>query len=156
MAYQFSIMTQAQAETIAYDWHYPGEYSFYNIESDQEDMEEFLDPEKRGDSMLAVTAEGELIGFFSAAEKEQGVYEIGLGMRPDLTGRGSGRSFLAACMTILQEKKAPGVIALSVALFNVRAIKVYRSCGFRDGEQFNQSTNGGSYPFLKMYYHCGS
>ncbi|BBM36704.1 hypothetical protein [Pseudoleptotrichia goodfellowii] len=30
------------------------------------------------------------------------------------------------------------------------AIKVYHSCGFRDVEIFNQKSNGGIYPFLRM------
>ena len=41
-------------------------------------------------------------------------------------------------------------LILNVAFFNKRAIKVYRSCGFRDVEIFNQKSNGGIYLFLRM------
>ncbi len=33
MVYEFSVITQEQAENIAFNWHYNGEYSFYNIGS---------------------------------------------------------------------------------------------------------------------------
>lgn len=31
MTYQFRIMTQEQVENIAFNWHYNGEYSFYDM-----------------------------------------------------------------------------------------------------------------------------
>lgn len=31
MAYKFSVLTQEQAEDIAFNWHYDGEYSFYDM-----------------------------------------------------------------------------------------------------------------------------
>ena len=35
MTYLYKVMTQEQAEEIAFQWHYDGEYSFYDMESDQ-------------------------------------------------------------------------------------------------------------------------
>ncbi|WP_002149275.1 hypothetical protein [Bacillus cereus] len=29
MGYMFTVMSQTEAEEIAYNWHYEGEYSFY-------------------------------------------------------------------------------------------------------------------------------
>lgn len=37
-------MTQTQAEDIASNWHYNDEYSFYDMDADEEDLVEFLDP----------------------------------------------------------------------------------------------------------------
>lgn len=54
MRYRFAVMTQEQAETIAYHWQYDGKYSFYDIEADEEDLKEFLDPMERGNSTYAV------------------------------------------------------------------------------------------------------
>jgi ribosomal-protein-alanine N-acetyltransferase len=42
----FKPLEQDQAETIS-KWHYDGDYSFYDQEADQEDLEEFLDPQSR-------------------------------------------------------------------------------------------------------------
>lgn len=36
--YKFSIISQEEAETIAFNWHYENEYSFYNMEADKEDL----------------------------------------------------------------------------------------------------------------------
>lgn len=69
MGYEFEIMTQEQAEEIAYNWHYDGEYSFYDMEADKEDLVEFLDPEKRGDSYFVVTQDNDIVGFFSFSEE---------------------------------------------------------------------------------------
>ncbi len=35
MDYTFKLMTQKQAEDIAYNWHYDGRYSFYDMEADK-------------------------------------------------------------------------------------------------------------------------
>lgn len=46
--------------------------------------------------MFAVMREDELIGFFSVSQAAANLYDIGLGMRPDLTGNGRGMEFLHA------------------------------------------------------------
>ena len=82
------------------------------------------------------------------------VYDIGLGMRPDLTGNGRGSEFLLAGMDFVQSSFRVDKIMLSVATFNQRAIKVFRKVGFKDMDTFVQDTNGGAYEFLRMVYEC--
>ncbi|SFJ86480.1 ribosomal-protein-alanine N-acetyltransferase [Halobacillus dabanensis] len=94
MSYKFSVMTQKQAETIAFNWHYDDDYSFYDMEADEEDLKEFLDPIARGSSTYAVFNDDDLIGFFSINKVDDQTFDIGLGMRPDLTGKGKGLEFL--------------------------------------------------------------
>ncbi|MCM3270346.1 GNAT family N-acetyltransferase [Paenibacillus elgii] len=154
MAYKFSMLTQEQAEIIAFDWHYDGEYSFYNMEADKEDLDEFLNPEERGNSTFAVTKENELVAFLSISEVTDTIFDIGLGMRPDLTGKGNGTEFLRAGINFIQSEFKPEKITLSVATFNQRAIKLYRKVGFKDVETFMQDTNGSTFEFLKMVYEC--
>ncbi|NIK12604.1 GNAT family N-acetyltransferase [Alkalibacillus almallahensis] len=150
--YQLEIMTQSQAEEIAFNWHYDGDYSFYDMEADEEDLEEFIDPAKRGDSKYAVMDRGELIGFFSVNPVDDQTVDIALGMRPDLTGHGKGLAFLEAGIEFVQREYEPQSITLSVETFNQRAINVYRTFGFRDVKTFMQHTNGSVYEFLKMEY----
>lgn len=154
MTYKFEIMTQKQAEEIAHNWHYDGEYSFYDMEADEEDLAEFLDRKARGNFMFAVMIEDELIGYFSVSQAAVNVYDIGLGMRPDLTGNGRGTEFLQAGMEFVQSRFTVDEITLSVATFNQRAIKVYRKIGFKDMDTFVQDTNGSTYEFLRMVYEC--
>ncbi|MDY0405049.1 GNAT family protein [Virgibacillus sp. 179-BFC.A HS] len=152
MSYTFKKLTQEQAEEISYNWHYEGIYSFYDMEADQEDLEEFLDAKQRGDSTFAVLNDNELIGFFSFSQTDANTIDIGLGMRPDLTGVGKGLSFLKEGLAFAKAKYSPNVITLSVATFNNRAIKVYKKAGFEPVETFVQETNDGHYDFLKMKY----
>ena len=154
MTYKFEIMTLEQAQDIAFNWHYNGEYSFYDMEADKEDLDEFLDPEIRGNSMYAVINNNELIGFFSVNKEEEKTFDIGLGLKPDLTGRGKGLEFLTAGMEFVKNEYKPEKITLSVATFNQRAIKVYRKFGFNDINTFMQDTNGSTFEFLKMEYEC--
>jgi len=153
MECKFEEMTQKHAEDIAFNWHYNGEFSFYDMESDKEDLIEFLDPDKRGNSHFVVMNDTEVIGFFSFNKVTQSTIDLGLGMRPDLTGNGHGLRFLIAGIDFAKAKYNPKKITLSVATFNQRAIKVYRKLGFEEVETFMQDTNGSRYEFLKMIYY---
>lgn len=153
MEYKLEEMTQEQAEDIAFNWHYNGEFSFYDMESDKEDLVEFLDPHQRGNSNFVVMNGTEVIGFFTFNKVTQNTIDLGLGMRPDLTGNGNGLGFLIAGLDFAKAKYNPEKITLSVATFNQRAIKVYRKLGFEEVETFIQDTNGRRYEFLKMIYY---
>ncbi|MFQ3544515.1 GNAT family protein [Halobacillus rhizosphaerae] len=152
MTYIFEGMTQEQAELIARQWHYDGKYAFYDMEADEEDLKEFLDPIARGNSKYTITQHQELTGFISVNQTDPQTCDIGLGMRPDLTGKGLGTEFLKEGMEFVKYAYQPKKITLSVATFNQRAIKVYHKLGFEDGETFWQDTNDSSFEFLKMTY----
>jgi [ribosomal protein S18]-alanine N-acetyltransferase len=154
VTYRFEKMTQQEAEEIAYNWHYDGNYSFYDMEADKEDLAGFLNPELRGDSVFTVYKVEEIIGYFSVNQTAAATYDIGLGMRPELTGSGMGLDFMKAGMDFVKSRFKPDIITLSVAMFNQRAIKVYRRMGFIDLDTCMQNTNGGSYEFLRMEYKC--
>ncbi|NDI37255.1 GNAT family N-acetyltransferase [Chengkuizengella sediminis] len=150
----FKKMTQKQAEEIAFSWHYEGKYSFYNMEADKEDLEEFLDPKKRGDSYFVVIQENEIIGFFCFNKLDDNTIDIGLGMKPELTGRGKGYEFLKEGIQYVNSKYKPEKITLSVATFNQRAVNVYKKIGFEEIKTFIQDTNGSNFEFVKMKYVC--
>ncbi|PSL41012.1 ribosomal-protein-alanine N-acetyltransferase [Planomicrobium soli] len=154
MEYAFYPMTQEIAEEIAYQWHYDTEYSFYDMEADQEDLQEFVNPVIRGNSYFMVIQNNETIGFYCFHQITEKTIDMGLGMKPDLTGNGSGVEFLEAGMAFLKSRFLPEKVTLSVATFNKRAIKVYKKIGFEENGTFIQATNGGNYEFLKMIYHC--
>ena len=149
MKFELQPMDKDYAQAMA-GWHYEGIYAFYDLEHDVEDLEEWLDPRSWQDSYFAVIGDqGDLIGFF-CFEQEKEVVVIGLGLRPDLTGKGWGQAFLEAGLEFAREKYRPATFELSVATFNQRAIHVYRKAGFADLEVFVNETNGGRYEFLRM------
>jgi len=141
--------TEEDAHRIA-EWHYPPPYDFYDMDQDSEDVAELLDPQTWQEPYYSVfNEENELVGFFVFKPDGQTV-EVGLGLRPDLTGKGLGRAFITAGLTFGQEHFSVDVWSLSVAIFNTRAIRLYKHAGFTPHNTFLQHTNGGEYEFLRM------
>ena len=144
-------MDESTAREIADEWKYPPPYDFYDMTADPEDYQEFVTPTLWPDFLLQVRRGGRLFGFLSGDLSEEGrAVEIGLGMRPDLTGRGLGLMFMRRNLDWIREAHPGAEIRLSVASFNQRGIKVYRRSGFRVVRSFVQVTNGGEYDFVEM------
>lgn len=142
-------MHQPEALEIADRWKYDGEYAFYDMTADPEDYEEIVTPEKRGGRYFSVFTEDELTGFF-CVEQEGADIEIGLGLRPDLTGQGRGRAFLEEVLRFVRENYSFEKIRMEVASFNQRAIKVYERAGFVKTGTAKVPANGGIYDFTTM------
>jgi [ribosomal protein S18]-alanine N-acetyltransferase len=139
-------MTAGDARAIA-AWRYPAPYSFYDWERDPDDLAELLDPSEWGRRYFAADVDDGLAGFF-VFKLVQGVAEIGLGLRPDLTGVGIGGSFLEAGMHFAAATLGARSFALAVAAFNSRAIAVYDRAGFREVKRYQHLTNGGLHEFV--------
>jgi ribosomal-protein-alanine N-acetyltransferase len=143
-------MSQADAEAVA-AWHYPEPFSFYDWTADLDDLAELLDPVRRGDAYVAVEDEaGELVGFFGFKPRPGETVDVGLGLRPDRTGRGLGEGFLHAGLEYARARFEPTRFVLSVASFNRRAITVYERSGFAAVRTYMHSTNGGEWEFIEM------
>ena len=147
--YRFEPMSEQQARAVA-DWYYDPPYDFYDAAADPEDLAELLDPVQRDGRYFAVLGDpGSLVGFFMFKQEGDAVV-IGLGLRPDLPGRGLGLPFLLAGLEFARGRYAPARFRLMVATFNRRAIRVYEQAGFCQGETFAHRTNGGEHEFLRM------
>ncbi len=131
MKFTFREMEESEAIEIS-EWHYEPPYDFYDFKNDLEDLEEFLDFANRPrNKYFSVFDESRgLVGFYEM-EHEPGKVEIGLGMRPELTGKGIGLSFIEAGIDFITERFNPDLLTLKVAAFNDRARKVYERAGFR-------------------------
>ncbi len=149
MTYHFTPMTPAFAQAIA-NWHYDGDYTFYDMDQDPGDLEDLLDPANWPDAYFVVlNAAGELVGFFVFSRDETAV-EIGLGMAPTFTGQGLGEGFVQAGLEFARQRYCPCTFRLRVAQFNQRAIRVYEKAGFTRGKAYQQATNGSVYEFICM------
>lgn len=147
----FTRMTPSAARTIADEWRYPPPYDFYDADADPADYAELVTFEEWPEVIEQAREAGELVGFLTAEEEETGAWEIGLGMRPDLTGCGAGEDFVRACLARLAELQ-PGAerVVLGVSAFNERAIRVYERVGFVRTGEYDQETNGGVHHFVRM------
>ncbi len=157
--YAFRPMNGKDARKVA-AWRYEPPYDFYDVANDPEDLQELLDPEKRRNYFAAYSDdEDEPVGLFcfgAEARVPGGDYgdgedlDVGLGLRPDLTGKGLGIPLLLAGLEFARDRFAPGGFRLSVATFNERAIRVYERAGFRPQRVYMHRTNGGEFPFVAM------
>ncbi|MGX1264472.1 prepilin-type processing-associated H-X9-DG protein [Rossellomorea marisflavi] len=149
MMYTFQRMNQKEAEEIAYSWKYDGVYSFYDMTADEEDLREFIDDKTRGEHVFSSYVKGELAGFITLDVLGETI-DIGLGLKPDWTGKGKGRGFLQSAISFIKSRYAFHALTLSVASFNQRAISLYSQMGFVRNGTFLQKTNGGEYEFIRM------
>ncbi|MET3695898.1 acetyltransferase (GNAT) family protein [Bacillus oleivorans] len=157
MDYFVRNMTEDIAKVVL-DWRYEPPYDFYNSVVKEENMVELLEH-----GYLGVFDENDqVIGFFCTGSAAQvpvghlhGVYredfiDIGLGLRPDLTGKGLGYSFLLFILgyleTVFQNKR----FRLTVAAFNKRAIHLYKKAGFHPFTEFDTDSGGFLVMVLEM------
>ena len=147
-AFAIRPMTEPDATAIA-AWTYPDEYAFYDWEQDLEDLEELLDAARWGTEYFAVDRDGALAGFLQVRPAGDAT-KFGLGLRPDLTGRGLGASFLEAVLRFMTDELGAERFMLEVAAFNERAIAVYERAGFAEVDRYPHETNGGVHEFVRM------
>lgn len=159
--YQIRLMDEQAAREIV-NWRYETPYALYNMldaADDAEDIEELLD----GSYFSVAAADGALIGFFCYGQNaqvgegiESGLYlegtslDIGLGLRPDLTGQGRGLAFLQAGMKFAEQTYDAKRFRLSVAAFNLRAVSVYKKAGFVLRHSFVHQHGDSEMEFLLM------
>jgi RimJ/RimL family protein N-acetyltransferase len=130
-----------QEAPILDGWRYDPPYDFYNGED-----EPIVNPER----VFVVRDGDEVVGFYYFNAREDTV-EIGLGLRPDLTGKGLGLEFFLDGVAFAHGKFPGRRVTLNVAAFNARAITVYERAGFRrTGEHVRTFERWGEVPFVEM------
>jgi len=127
-------MTSEAAEEII-KWQYPSPYHIYNMAGAYDDLMA---------SYYAVYQE-DLIAYFCLGKEAQvppGDYrqpclDIGLGLKPDLCGRGLGQVVLRE-IEGFAARSWTGDFRLTVATFNERAIRVYQALAYDKGPVFKR------------------
>ncbi len=134
MQYIFRPFTPDDAHTIA-TWCYDGVYSFYNAGPD--DADSYLTPQYHYHTIF--DAADKLIGYFCLGEDatvlggtyDDSAVDLGMGLRPDLTGKGLGAAVTAAVMDYVRDNFAPPAFRITVAAFNQRALQMCAKVGFQ-------------------------
>ena len=130
-------ITDEQATAIA-EWRYEFPYEWYDTSADPRRVELFADPGRRTHLRAVVDDDGELVGFFNFVPEGHEV-RLGLGMRPDLTGRGLSQPFIAAGLEYARREWRPRTFRLWVASWNERALRAYRRAGFHEVRRGEES-----------------
>ncbi len=161
MPFTFTPLNETDARVIQ-TWRYEEPYAIYSYTPSEEVLTEMLD--QRSPHYAARDEQNELIGFFCygtsaqvwenavpALYSEDQVIDIGLGMRPDLTGKGLGLAFVNAGLDFAREQFAPRSFRLFVLSFNTRAMRVYERAGFARVREFAQPNPAhGELRFVEM------
>lgn len=134
------------------NWHYVMPYDVYDMANTPEEAEAavryFLDPDI---NCYAITDEsGELLAFCTfgldgqvpGGDYSDDALDIGLGIRPDLTGQGLGSHFVQAVLAFARRTFEPPAFRVTIAGFNQRAQKVWQKAGFRPVEVFEALHSG--------------
>lgn len=139
-------------------WRYQQPYHFYNPPTGSNQdyyVEQFLNPElnfhaivDRADNLVGFCSFG-VDGQVPGGDYTEDALDIGLGMKPELTGQGLGKAFFR---TILAHTKtladAEPRVRLTVATFNQRAMRLYRHFGFQEVERFLDTLAGVDYTVM--------
>ena len=138
-------------------WRYPAPYDFYDPPSDRpaEDyVREFIKPEYQFHAVL--NSQNEFSGFCSygldgqvvGGNYQEEALDIGLGMKPELTGNGQGYHFFRSILYFAQANFEFNRFRLTVADFNQRAIRLYTNFGFTRHDEFTDSVLNNPYTIL--------
>jgi RimJ/RimL family protein N-acetyltransferase len=132
-------------------WRYPPPYEIYSLDDDPESLIRIFSNPAYGYYQLCEG--GALMGFCCLGDEGRvfgGDYaapalDVGIAMRPDLTGRGLGRRYMRTVVAFAEARFAPPALRLTVAVFNLRARQLYAHLGFRSVQQFVAPLSGREY-----------
>ncbi len=155
MPFIFKPMDEASIYKFV-DWRYDPPYDYYNLGDPplEEDIRYFMNPQNAYHTISDES--GDLLAFCSFGPDAQvpgGDYntnalDIGVGVRPDLTGQGRGSLFVDAVLDFARRTFAPTMFRVTVAEFNQRALQVWEKAGFRRVQTFQNSGDGRTYIVL--------
>jgi RimJ/RimL family protein N-acetyltransferase len=154
MLFVFKPMDEASVDAIS-QWCYEPPYDIYNWDPDEIDASFFLDPQNA--YYCIANDQGNLVAyccFGLDAQVPGGDYstkalDIGLGVRPDLTGQGHGLAFVNAVLDYASSTFVPAGFRVTVAAFNKRAQRVWEKAGFRPVLVFPRKGDGMSFVVLQ-------
>jgi RimJ/RimL family protein N-acetyltransferase len=131
-------------------WHYEHPYDFYDLASDPDDAAAMADPARAKHRRGVLGDDGRLDAFLWF-DWHGDVVEVGIGLRPDLTGRGLGESFMRAQLEYASQEWQPATFRLFVAAWNERAIRLYERLGFHEvARETRRFELAGVHEFIRM------
>lgn len=150
---KITAMTEAHAREIC-GWRYEGVYEVYNFSEYEEAARQgwsIADARRRAEEFRAVVDDaGVLEGYFRMDDSSPGELELGLGLRPDLCGRGRGEGFVRLITRYAQTLYPHRRLFLEVRTFNRRAVRCYEAAGYRRTGAYRKNTPWGTADYIRM------
>jgi RimJ/RimL family protein N-acetyltransferase len=130
VSYALTPLTIEQGEQMA-QWRYPGPWAVYDSSGPIDPAEGFW---------AVVDEAGGVAGFacfgvearVPGLEERPGVLDVGVGMRPDLTGQGRGAEFAAAVLEHGRTASGAARLRAVVQEWNERSRRLLRGLGFEE------------------------
>lgn len=143
MSFTFRPLDENSARAIL-NWQYEPPYDMYNLaSSDPEDILRYLlDPQNAFYSIYGQLGHLQAYCSFGPDGQVPGrdystpALDIGLGIRPDLTGKGQGSKYVNAVIDFAQRTYIPDRLRVTIAAFNTRARRVWEGAGFQVVQRF--------------------
>ncbi len=140
--YSISPLSVENAQEIT-TWRYDPPYDLYDIAP--EHLSGLLNPDY--DYHQVMDPKGSLVGFCCFGldarvpggdyqQNEPVVLDIGVGLRPDLTGKGLGLDFLSDILDFAGNRFQPEYFRVTIADFNQRSQKTFQRLGFEETYHF--------------------
>jgi len=157
MKLSFSKISPAEALEIC-TWEYQPPYDIYsqNNPPNPEDVEAILNPQydyhairNEDDSLVAFCSFGEDARVKGGCYTEEAL-DIGIGVRPDLTGLGMGGQFTEAVLSFAIQRYSPKKLRVTIAGFNKRAQQVCINAGFTEADTFSNPSGRQFIVFTKV------
>ena len=139
-------------------WRYDPPYDTYDITLPPEEaVDYFLSPDA---GCHALIGDGDvLVGFCTfgvdgrvpGGDYSEPALDIGLGIRPSLTGGGNGRAYVQTVVEYATESFGADRLRVTVAAWNDRARHVWTAAGFAEAQRFEAPADvmgGGAFLIL--------
>jgi [ribosomal protein S18]-alanine N-acetyltransferase len=134
-------------------WKYEPPYEIYNYMPEylEEDLVYHLDP---SNNIYIMYREGELIGYCSfgqdgrvpGGDYSKEALDIGLMIKPELTGKGLGSEFVKDVIEFARRQFSPQRLRVTILATNLRAQRVWEKNGFHKEQEFKRER--GQLPFV--------
>ncbi len=144
-------------------WSYPAEYAIYSFQKNDETVNELMN----GEYYACVDMERRLAGYFCFGKSAQiptmesdvygtGMLDIGLGLKPELCGKGQGLAFMRSGMEYAIRNLGATDFRLTVACFNKRAINIYMKLGFKISDEVTHKKSHARFYLMICSLHCSN
>ncbi|MGY1669321.1 N-acetyltransferase family protein [Geodermatophilus sp. SYSU D00710] len=146
-------LTEEEATEVA-TWAYPPPFDLYDSDprnphlftartADSEGYHPAVDEDGRVLPFAVVGPEARVRG----QQPVPGTVDVGMGVHPDVTGRGLGTHLVAQVVALARDLGAASAVRAAVATFDERSLALCRSAGFRPVKDF---TGPGDRPFREL------